>query len=158
MSGGEGELRQETGEATEKVASPLSVIYPGEFVRVAGREVFVKPFGVKALMTEVPGLLGSLMGKLTPVYEAAKTGAGSEVILRALMESAGDDLVDFVARVVRLTPAELEAMTAAEFVSLLRAMVRQNADFFDQVGGLYSELGRPIANVLGGTGSQSSSS
>jgi hypothetical protein len=127
-------------------ASPLSAVWPGEAVSVSGRTVFVKPWGVKALMTEVPGLLGSLMGKLAPVYEAARAGGGNEAMLKVLMEQAGTELMDFVAVTVRLTPAELEAATAAEFVNLIRAVVRQNKDFFDSVSGLYSDLGRPIGN------------
>ena len=140
----------------EKQVSPLSAIYPGEAVVVAGRQVWVKPWGVKAIMTEVPGLFGSLMAKLVPVYETAKGGGiGNEQVLRVLMENAGAEVVDFVAKSVGLSLAETEAMTAGEFVAVLRAVIRQNADFFSNVGGLYQDLGRPIESAVGGTGSQS---
>lgn len=155
----EGVKEQETSEGeAAAAASPLSTVWPGEAVMVGGRQVWVKPWGVKALMTEVPGLVGSLMGKLAPVFEAVKNGAalGSEDVLRVLMTNAGQEVMDFVCKVVKLSPAEVEAMTASEFVSLLRATVRQNADFFDQVGALYNDLGRPIGSALGGSGSQSS--
>lgn len=141
----------------EAAASPLSTVWPGESVRVAGRDIWVKPWGVKALMTEVPALIGGLMGKLAPVFEAVRNRAtvGNEEILSLLMVNAGSELVDFVSKIVGLAPSEVEAMTAGEFTALLRAMVRQNSDFFDQLGGLYQELGRPIGSVLGATGSRS---
>lgn len=137
------------GDKQEEAVSPLAAVWPGEAVFVSGRTVWVRPWGVKALMTEVPGLLGSLMGKLAPVYEAARAGIGNEALLKALMQNAGSELVDFVAATVKLTPAEIEAMTAAEFVNVVRAIVRQNKDFFDSVAALYSDLGRPIGNALG---------
>lgn len=132
--------------------SPLRVLYPGESVRIAGRDVWVKPWGVKALMTEVPSVIGSLMGKLAPVYEAVRAKQGNEAILSALMVNAGDELVDFVGKTAGLSPADLEAATAGEFVGLLRAIIRQNGDFFGQVSGLYADLGKPIVSGAGETG------
>lgn len=142
-------MEEEKQEQASEAASPLAAVWPGEAVTVSGRKVWVKPWGVRALMTEVPGLLGSLMGKLAPVYSAARGGAGNEEMLRLLMLNAGNELVDFVAATVGLTPAEIEAATAAEFVNLMRAIVRQNHDFFVNVAGLYSDLQKPVGSAVG---------
>lgn len=144
-------------QGEETGGHPLGAVYPGESVIVGGRQVWVKPWGVKALMTQVPGLVGSLMAKLAPVYEAFRGKMSNEVILRTLMTSAGEEIVDFVGKTVGLTDAELESLTAGEFVTLLTAILRVNGDFFDAMGGLYDQFARKIKSAPVATGSRSSS-
>lgn len=144
----------EGGEQAQ--GSPLSSVYPGESVRLAHRDVWVKPWGVKALTTEVPALLGRLMGKVAPLVELAKGGFTTEEILARIMVDASGETIEFVAWSAGLTEDEIGALSAEDFMKLARAVLRQNKGFFDQLGGLYADMGQKIGSEPEGSGSESS--
>lgn len=158
MASEESQDRKEAEGGEAQAVSPLSSVYPGENVHVAGRDLWVRPWGVKALMTEVPALMGRLMAKLAPMFEMVKGGSlAAEDILQYMMTNSAGEVVEFVAWSVGVKTDEMEALSAGDFVRLARAVIRQNKDFFDQIGGLYADLGQEIVSGLGATGSRSSS-
>lgn len=135
----------------EAEASPLSVVYTGETIKLSVREkpILVKPWGVKALLHEVPAMFGGIMVKMAPLLQTMKEGnVSAATIVPMLMSHAGEEMLTFVAWSLGLTPVELKELSAAEFVMALRAVVRQNLDFFEQLSGLYQDLGRPVSGLL----------
>lgn len=132
-------------------ASPLSVVYPGEYVQLSVRAepVLVRPWGVKALLHEIPAMFAGIMAKLAPSLKSLKGGTFSvEVVVPVLISQAGTELLTFIAWTAKLTPDEVESLSMTEFTKLLRAVVRQNQDFFEQLRGLYGDLGRPVDGLL----------
>jgi hypothetical protein len=143
------EVQGQRGEAAE--ASPLSAVFPGETIDVPsiGRPVTVAPWGARALMHEVPVLLGRLMAHIAPIAEQMRGGAGDLEALPALTQGAAGELFDLVCWSAKLTPAEQERLSAADFARLARAVVRQNKDFFAELAALYADVTREDLGVSG---------
>lgn len=151
------QAKGETNEA-ESGANPLSAVYTGEVVNLIGKDVRVRPWGVEALMTEVPAIFGRLLAKVAPLFELVKGNElKAEDILSFLMQNTARELVEFVAWSVGMSEGDVRTLSAGDYLKLARAVVRQNKDFFDQLGGMYEDMGRPIASGLAGIGSRSSS-
>lgn len=141
--------------AVREPAAPFAAVFPGEVVllETLGRPVTVAPWGVKALTQEVPALLGRILAKLGPIFQTAKAGVKADALTPMLLTQASAELVEFVAWTAKLTAAEIDALSAGDFLRLARAIVRQNNDFFDQLSGLYADLGRPLERAVTGNDS-----
>lgn len=147
----------------ETAESPLQDIFPGETVTLRdGRTVVVAPWGFKALMREVPAILGRLMVKLAPLQSALKGalgGTGIDFVLPVLLEQASDEIVDLAAWSVGFSREDFSALGAADGLKLMNAVFRQNRDFFDELVGLARNLmaARSVVPASSGTPSTSPS-
>ncbi|MDR7496846.1 MAG: hypothetical protein QN174_07805 [Armatimonadota bacterium] len=134
----------ERGETPE--SSPLTAVFPGEAVDCPsiGRLVVVRPWGGEELAHEVPALLGRMAAKVAPLarqLQALRAGGDVEPEAMALLfQAIGREVFDLVCWTGKVTSAERQQLSAADTLRLMRAGLRQNADFFGEAGGLYDEL------------------
>lgn len=140
--------------------SSLAKVFIGETVTFAsGRYTTVRPWSAKALVRDIPAIFGRLFQRLAPLKEGGESGDISR--LPVLLELAmGDGVKLLTLATDGLTENEIEEeLTAADLILLVRAVVRQNDSFFDQVSGLISDLrekglvGQGLQQLLSSPGS-----
>lgn len=130
--------------------SPLASVFPGEVVLLrSGKSLTVKPWGMEALTREVPSLLGKVFARMGSVAEIVKSGIGAEALVPVLMESMGAELRSLAAWSAGMAPEEFDSLGAADGLRVIRAVLRQNLDFFGELAGLYQDLRRELPGASG---------
>lgn len=144
MGGGPMVPTPETDEAAEEksAAASLSDVFPGEAVelRSLGRTVIVSEWGAAAVVREVPARLGRVMARLVP-FSGELRARGVVEALPVILRAGGEDFAGLVLWSAGLEESLLERITAGELVRLAAAVVRQNRDFFDELGRLLDAAG-----------------
>lgn len=124
-------------------AGALGTVFPGEAVSVTGgRAIRVAPWGARALIHEVPALLGQLFAKIVPLQSLAIAEPGwiAEHLPKAIVGATAEvwHLIRFSAG---LAETDLDALSAEDLAALAEAVFRVNAGFFTRLHNLRT-LGR----------------
>lgn len=124
-------------EKEEAAAFSLSSIFPGETYGLkAGKIVLVNKWTARQVTREIPAIFARLFSKIVRSEDALPI---EERMVLAL-QSSTDDILELVKITCGVTETDLDRMSAAELTGLIRAMVRQNKDFFVEAQGLYQEI------------------
>jgi len=117
----------------------LSKVLTGESVAFeSGRVTFVRKWGAKAVLHEVPAIFGRLFSRLAPL--GRQGSLSDEAQIPVLLELAAGDVSKLLALSCDLKVEEIEELDADDLVRLVRAVIRQNASFFTESLGLYKDL------------------
>jgi len=133
----------------------LEEIFPGQAVILAsGKTIVVKPWGMRALVQEVPEVLASIAKRVFDSISLGRTG--SEEMISTLLKSAGRELMELVRWTVKLSEEEFDQLSAADGLRLMRAIMKQNEAFFVELAGLVGDLTAELAGDNGSTSPQPS--
>src|SRR3972149_5964001 len=118
-------------------------LFPGETVDLISRmPIHINPWGTRQLVQDVPVLIGRVMGKLAPLRDLIKSGdLESAEIIGQFMKQAAGELISLIAWTAKMTEEEFYDLPAGDSMRIMRAVMRQNKDFFAQLAGLYGDLG-----------------
>lgn len=123
----------------ESTAFSLQDIFPGETYGLkAGKIVLVRKWSARQVTREIPAIFARLFSKIVRSEDALPI---EERMILAL-QSSTEDILDLVKITTGVTEEDLDRMAAAELIALVRAMVRQNQDFFAEAQGLYQDIAK----------------
>lgn len=128
------------GEVEAKSHAPavsLQDIFPGETYGLKfGKIAVVRKWGAREVTREIPALFARIFSHV--LKQESELPIEERMILA--LQGSSEDVMELVKHTCSLTDADIDLMSADELLGLMRAMVRQNKDFFVQAQGLYQDL------------------